>query len=437
MKPLAAALAILAALGLHAQRRREQEGFFHTAVPDHRYDLILGRADANAVTATVLAYEPLEGYFSFGGSRTPVLEFAKGEPVSTVLGDLDADRRYSYRLHFRKPGERQFEQSGEHEFHTRRNPGSAFVFAVQADSHLDENTSPATYRQTLANIAGARPDFLIDLGDTFMTDKRRDDFRDALPQYLAQRYYFGLAGHSVPLFLVPGNHDGESGARGDMAEWSLAQRTRFFPNPRSASERENYFAWHWGDALFVALDPFWPTATRTRGDLWRWTLGKPQYEWLRQTLGQSRARFKFVFIHHPIGARTEPIRGGIEAARYGEWGGLDSDGSSGFETHRAGWEMPIHRLLAANKVAAVFHGHDHFYAREELDGIVYQLVPQPGNPRAAAVPRNAAEYGYSQGVLRGGSGYVRVEVSPESAQVDYVAVSKRVEHSYRLKPAVR
>jgi len=29
--------------------------------------------------------------------------------------------------------------------------------------------------------------------------------------------------------------------------------------------------------------------------------------------------------------------------------------------------------------SAVFKGHDYFYARQELDGIVYQLVPKPLN----------------------------------------------------------
>jgi hypothetical protein len=42
--------------------------------------------------------------------------------------------------------------------------------------------------------------------------------------------------------------------------------------------------------------------------------------------------------------------------------------------------MPIHQLLVRNKVAAVFHGHDHLFAKQDLDGIVYQEVPQPSSP---------------------------------------------------------
>jgi hypothetical protein len=60
------------------------------------------------------------------------------------------------------------------------------------------------------------------------------------------------------------------------------------------------------------------------------------------------------------------------------------DGTEGFKEHRSGWTMPVHQLLVRNDVAAVFKGHDNFYARQDLDGIVYQMIPQPsfaGNDR--------------------------------------------------------
>jgi hypothetical protein len=69
----------------------------------------------------------------------------------------------------------------------------------------------------------------------------------------------------------------------------------------------------------------------------------------------------------------------------------------------------------------VFHGYDHLYARQELDGIVYQEVPQPGDARGGT--RSAVEYGYKSGVILGSSGYLRVAVSPEKVMVDYVRVT--------------
>jgi hypothetical protein len=310
------------------------------------------------------------------------------------------------------------------------------------------------WKSRLANALAGKPDFYIDLGDTFMTDQRRSDFREAFSQYLAQRYYFGLVCHSAPLFLVLGNHDGESGSphdstRDSMAAWSNELRKRYFPNPRSdgfytgngtsdpvLGVLENYYAWEWGDALFIVLDPYWPTTGRGRGDNWNWTLGAGQYRWLAKTMEESKAEFKFVFVHHPVGAKGQPIRGGVEAARYNEWGGRNADGSDGFNDHRPGWAMPIHQLLAKNKVAIVFHGHDQMFAKEELDGVVYQLVPQPAHARTGN-PRSAQEYGYIHGDVLGGSGYVRVKVDEGRATIDYVlSVLPRDETGSRKNGAV-
>ena len=76
------------------------------------------------------------------------------------------------------------------------------MFTIQADSHLDQGMRPALYERTLANALADQPDFHIDLGDTFMTDKY-PNFKDALPQYFAQRYYFGRIAHSAPLVPRP------------------------------------------------------------------------------------------------------------------------------------------------------------------------------------------------------------------------------------------
>ncbi|MCY2952886.1 MAG: hypothetical protein NTU53_13060 [Planctomycetota bacterium] len=43
--------------------------------------------------------------------------------------------------------------------------------------------------------------------------------------------------------------------------------------------------------------------------------------------------------------------------------------------------MPIRQLLVQNHVNIAFQGHEHLYAKQDLDGIVYQEVPQPGDPR--------------------------------------------------------
>jgi len=125
-------------------------------------------------------------------------------------------------------------------------------------------------------------------------------------------------------------------------------------------------------------------------------------------------QLQFVFIHQLVGGADEQSRGGAEAVPYYEWGGKNAGGSDGFKQNRAGWPAPIHQLLIQNKVNIVFHGHDHFYAKQDMDGIVYQEVPQPGAPGNGMAPRSAAEDGYKNGVIMGSYGHLRVWKSGRS-----------------------
>lgn len=431
---------------------------FNVTVPTHPYDVILARPENNSVTLSVLFYDDAEGFVAYGtraeacATRTPVRKFKKGVPAEIVLAPLEPDTRYYYRLQSAASGGRPATVSPVSTFHTARPAGGSFTFTMTADAHLDEHTSGEVYRQTLANIQSDRPDFHIDLGNLFMTDKHasRDE---AAAQYLAQRYYLGRIGPDVPVFLALGTHDGESGRDNDgsadsLAVWSHRLRTRYFPNPvpdtfysgnttRDAAVGllQNYYAWQWGDALFVVLDPFrYSVRQAGGGDGWGWTLGASQYRWLDQTLERSRARFKFVVIHNLL-VGNQAARGGVEVAGLNEWGGRNADGSEGFKAERPGWTAPVHQLLVRHRVAAVFKAHDNFYARQQLDGILYLMVPQPsfaGNDRI----RDLENYGYKQGTFVGNSGHVRVLVSPEKAVVEYVRASmeKPVADTWTLLP---
>ena len=112
-----------------------------------------------------------------------------------------------------------------------------------------------------------------------------------------------------------------------------------------------------------------------------------------------------MFCHNLVGGlnMNGQMRGGIEAAKYLEWGGYNLDGSWGFDKARPGWPMPVHQLLVANKVTAFFHGHDHLYAKQELDGIVYQEGPQP-SARNFNLGTLGTDYAYAHGTVLGGAG---------------------------------
>jgi hypothetical protein len=301
-------------------------------------------------------------------------------------------------------------------------------------------------------------DFLVDLGDTWMTDKYRANYKDSYKQYLAQRYYFGSLCKSAALFATLGNHDGESGQQlkkggtDNMTYWSTTTRKDLYPNPfpnqfysgntkteNGIGTPENYYAWEWGNALFIVLDPF--RFTVNNRNPWDRTLGLDQYHWLKNTLEKSKATFKFVFIHNLVGGADNKgiARGGAEAAKYFEWGGLDTSGVNAFDNYRKGWEKPIHDLLVANKVNVLFHGHDHFFAKQDFDGLVYQLLPQPGAMRYGNI-NSAKDYGYNSGKILNSPGYIRVKIEDYNATIDYVQTSitsshknKEILYSYSFK----
>gem|GEM_PF-4542553 len=105
-------------------------------------------------------------------------------------------------------GDSTFRSNSEHSFSTQRPVGSTFTFDLQADPHMDSNSDPAVYTNTLRNETNDRPDFLIDLGDTFMTEKFAVTQEQVDRRYIETRAFFDIPGASSPVFLVNGNHDG-------------------------------------------------------------------------------------------------------------------------------------------------------------------------------------------------------------------------------------
>lgn len=429
-----------------------------TALPPLFQGVILGYPTAHSVTLKAIASRDQSIVVEYGTAagpmtgKTDIKTVTKGSPVEIILTGLIADTAYTYQLSAKGIGEQNFTPLDSGTFHTVRAQGSEFVFTLQADSHRDENSDIALYQQTLKNISADRPDFHFDLGDTFMGEKLARDEKGVETRYAEDRVFFETIGASVPLFLVNGNHEGENGwntteSADHVAVWASQARLLNFPNrpgdafyTGSANGKGNYYAFTWGDAQFIALDPFWFSEEKARSNEegWNYTLGKTQYDWLARTLSQSEAKYKFIFIHNLVGGYGKDARGGAEASEFFEWGGKNADGTEGFNAFRPGWGKPIHQILVENGVTAVFHGHDHFYAKQERDGIVYQLVPQPSHPGSTA--NQAEEYSYKSGVFLPPAGHLRVSVNSAGATVEYVYASTSgskngtIEDTYRVGP---
>ncbi|MEI7492864.1 MAG: T9SS type A sorting domain-containing protein [Bacteroidota bacterium] len=440
---------------------------FATPASAQTFSEILGRPTNSSVTMSILFDRKADVYWEYGISpggytmSTANFTTAADTTFQADFNNLLPNQKYFYRTRYRQAGTTgPFLEGPEHFFHTMRLPGSTFSFAIEADPHMDTNSNPASYGLTLQNILSVKPDFLIDLGDIFMSEKLPSPTQaNITARHLLYRPYLGATCNSVPLYLVIGNHEGENGWQLDGTPNSLpvmAANTRklFYPNPLpgsfysgdSISEnyvglRQNYYAWEWGNALFIVLDPYWYTTGKPD---WGWTLGEAQYNWFSRVISSSTAKFKFVFCHQLVGGNGNDGRGGAEFARFFEMGGRNRDSTWGFGNYRPGWEKTIHELMVENRANIFFHGHDHCYAKQELDGMVYQEVPQPSSKNITNI--TGSQYGYVDGVLMPSRGYLLVTMTDSSAKVDYIRTyllneensghkNGELAYSYTLKPS--
>jgi hypothetical protein len=74
--------------------------------------------------------------------------------------------------------------------------------------------------------------------------------------------------------------------------------------------------------------------------------------------------------------------------------------------------------MVKHGVDVYFQGHDHVYAHEMLDGVIYQTLPMPSDSTySLGIEANGDAF---TGVILDGCGHLRVSVSPECATVEYV-----------------
>ncbi len=433
-------------------------------------NLLVGKPTDQSITVNVIPNHTGELYFEYGTAsgvytdQTGTLSGTAGEVLETVIDGLSANTEYFYRMVYRTT-DGSWINDTEYSFNTQRDEGESFVFTIASDTH---HQFTSDHRQTMQNVLADDPDLHFDLGDTFLTDSAASQ-SEVDANYLDYRdeEYFGAIGDSVPIFLAPGNHENEEGWELGNTPFSaglasIQARKMYYPTPIDEGEggfytgntdpladidesvygdelRENYYAFEWGDALFVFVDPFHYTTERPQsGDQWNWTLGYEQYAWLTDVLESSDSEYKFVLSHHVTGGIPgEPyVRGGAGGAPYFEWGGRNEDGSWGFSTERPGWGVtaerpegtPIHQLFIDHGVSAYFHGHDHEYAYESLDGIVYQSLP--GLLAGFGTYDEADPYTH---VVQPNAGHLRVTVTSTEATVDYVRSDETgISHSYTI-----
>lgn len=410
-------------------------------------DVIAGVPNSNSITLSVAAPNSTQVTIYYGKSLATINDNSTTSQVwvngviEITLENLAPNCRYFYKLKFNG------QDRGEtYSFVTQRIKGSTFCFGVQGDSHPErdkEMFNSALYAINMCNVSQNQPDLYFTLGDDFsierLIENNNINQNNVDNIYSAQRKYLGMVGCNTSLFLVNGNHEQAAkylldGTTGNPAVCAAIARKRFYPLPdnkgiysgdttqlKYVGLLKDYYAFEWGDALFVTIDPYWHSDVAVDNiagsmdkekDPWTATIGKEQYEWLKKTLEKSSAKYKFVFSHHIRGTG----RGGIESANLYEWGGYDNKGQWQFDIKRPGWDMPIHQLFVKYGVTIFFQGHDHLFCKQELDGVIYQSVPNPADYTYRAFNSDA----YTSGDVLPNSGHLNVTVSPNGVTVKYI-----------------
>jgi phosphodiesterase/alkaline phosphatase D-like protein len=286
-----------------------------------KFSIILGRPTDKSITASVLFDQNTDYYLEYGTSsgvfatKSSIYAGASGVPEEIEIPNLTGNTRYYYRLGYKLKTASSYTNSPEYSFITQRAAGSSFTFTVEADEHLYDKKGVAhLYKICLANQLADKPDFMLSLGDTFGDDHypttiTSTELKDLHAYY---RPFLGEISHSVPFYFCLGNHEGENNyylplnPPNNLTAWATVWRKYYYPNPSPNSFYtgntqvepnglglpENYYAWTWGDALFVVLDAYRYqslSGTSDKPKTWDWTLGKTQYDWLKTTLEGSKA----------------------------------------------------------------------------------------------------------------------------------------------------
>ncbi|MDX1577877.1 MAG: metallophosphoesterase [Gemmatimonadota bacterium] len=361
-----------------------------------------------------------------------------GEFMTWTIDALGAGTDYEYRLLLAEPGEEPAPAAGGR-FTTQREGEVGFTAALSTDAHtgsFPEGSVPVdVLDDVVRNVARDRPDFMLALGDNvaWYTSRElpQDDARGASFAYDMYRRHLAPLSPSCPHFGLIGNWEGESGKFPEESIERVATvRRRFAPGPdertypQGGSPDEDYYAFGWGPALFVALNV--QTYSEPSGELdtvlddvtriGDWTLGAAQMAWLEGVLETSDHPFKFVCIHHAVGGNAgNPFdtlygRGGPRAATVGE-------------------QALVHEMMREFGVQIFFFGHDHVFLDEVVGGIHYALPGSCGAPWKFGPDVTGYDRYWSD------SGHGRLTVRPDRAMVEYLDRAGRPIHRFSVDPA--
>ncbi len=146
----------------------------------------------------------------------------------------------------------------------------------------------------------------------------------------------------------------------------------------SGQALENYYAFTWGDALWVVLDSdrysLNSADDQTTGSYPTNSLGTSQLAWLETTLAASTATWKFVLSHRLLGGLPGKPNTCDTNWWYARGSGASVAPSTASSDSRTE-EWTLHQLLQQYNVTAYISSHDHVFGHSRTGSVNYLKVP--------------------------------------------------------------
>jgi hypothetical protein len=371
----------------------------------------------------------------------PGLKVLGYDRLDWTLKDLIPATRYEYRVLLKQGSSEFLRQVATGSFGTQRKGPASYTALLITDAHagyFQRSSAPVrTLDQVVRNAARTKAEFVLDIGDNVAWPGSRElaqtNSTAALSAYTRYRRQIGPLAMHCPYFAVIGNWSGESGKFPQQnIERAAAVRRDLLPGPNhqtypeGGSEGEDYYAFTWGDALYVILniqtyskpaDPDrLPSLLLDVNETEEWTLGEKQMSWFETTLQKAGERFRFVCMHHTAGGNA----GDFWNTMYGR---------GGARAWNTGEQARIHALMKKHKVQVFFYGHDHLFVDDVVDGIHYTLPGSCGAPWKFSKKETGYERFWSD------SGHAQLDVTPEKATVTFINLDGKTLHSFCVYPA--
>jgi 3',5'-cyclic AMP phosphodiesterase CpdA len=242
-----------------------------------------------------------------------------------------------------------------------------FSFIVIGDNRSGDDI----YRKIVSMAMSRKPDFVVNTGDMIVTPGNKREWA---------KFWELSKPITAPYFLTVGNHDAHS---------KMPRSEKIYKEEADLPGNELYYSFTAGNSLFIVLDSSLDNQEKR-------IIGE-QFKWLEAVLVNSTKKHKFVFLHHP----------------------LYTDLGKGHHAHDSLDKYPesrnkLHTLLTKYKVDAVFAGHEHYYEKRTVDGILYIITGGGGAPIY-----DMEEYG-------GFNHFVQVTVNGDKVSAEVIDVNGKV-----------